>query len=282
MAKTKRKTQLVAVPDDESKEIAAYLEETGAAKGTENFDKSDVTIPRIKIAQDLTKEVKDNLLEVGDLFLNISGQRLAAYGEPLEIIPIAVSKEFIMWPDETEGLSGPLARAKLTILEDNTRVYAWDKPGITVEVNVGGVSKQKYSLGETITPEQGLDAWGSKIKGDKESGKAATVHHNYIVVLPEHDNMICAFSLSRTQVKRARAFNALLDTGSLPIYVRKYIVYTDTETGGKFTWPNVRFKPNGRVTELEAVKFFKGIADGFATEDWVVADQAEATEEGEF
>ena len=125
-----------------------------------------------------------------------------------------------------------------------------------------------------IVSDQGLDAWGSEVPDDSSSGKAATAHYNYVVSLPDFDDMIVAFSLSKTQAKRARDLNALISLSKLPMFGRIFTAETDTEAKGDDTWANIKFKPAGVVADPAAYALFKGMNKGFATDGFTV-DQSD-------
>lgn len=257
----------VALPD--------FLQGKTGYTGVEDIDKGDVTVPRIKIGQAMSAEVKDGDVEEGDLYLNITGEVLAAKGTPLEFIPIARSKEYILWRDRNFEGGGIMARAKRGLLDTGDVVYFWDKPNQTFENKVKGAVKVKWTTEDYLVPDEGLDAWGSEIPGDKESNKAAIAHHNYVVALPQLGNMIAAFSLSKTQAKRAKDLNAMLRLANLPMYARIFTATTDMETSDGNTWANVKFKPKG-VLQCEAdFVMFEEMHNGYRSDGFVV-DQSDA------
>lgn len=275
MAKRK---QAIAVKD-QSSEIDAFLGKTfGGRTGTEDMDSSDITIPRIKVAQAMSEEVKAGDMKEGDIFLNITGEVLAKAGEALDVVILLYSKEYMLWADRKDTAhEGIMARAR-SIRIDGRLVYGWDKPNQTFETKIDGRTKVKWHTEQYLVPEEGLDSWGSQIPGDTDSGKAATVHHNYIVALPGFENLVAAFSLSKSQVKRAKDLNATLSMGSLPLCARQFTVVTEQEKNDHGSFANIRFRPNGRVESLEALKAYADIQIGFEGTDWRVDDAQESEE----
>lgn len=273
---SKKESTEVAVKDDAS--VPAFLNEDLGYTGAEDIDATDITIPQIKIGQGTSAEVKAGEIEEGDLFLNVTGEVLAKAGEPLRLTPIARSKEYLLWRDRNFEGGGVMARAKRTIVEGDVR-YIWNKPGETFENRIGGKIKVSWTTeAEGLIPEQGLDAWGSEIPTDEDSGKAATAHHNYVVALPDHGNMIAAFSLSRTQVKAAKDFNAMIRMANLPMFARVFIATTYDQSGGENTWKNLKFKPVGVLQDKSIYDMFKGMHEHYAGKGFNV-DQEKGQDE---
>ncbi len=171
-----------------------------------------------------------------------------------------VGKEYILWRDRDDQ-GGIFARARRAETKDGIR-YAWDKPNQEFTHKVGGKVKVTWKTGKYVE-EDGLGDWGSEIPGDKESKIAATAHHNIIVALPTHGDLIAAFSLSKSQSKRAKDFNAMLKLSSAPIFARLFNATTEEETNGENRYQNVRMSPNGFVSDKAAFENFKNMALGF-------------------
>jgi hypothetical protein len=264
----------------ESGAVPAYLNQYRGATGAENIDTTDITIPRIKVAQGTSEEVKAGLMKEGDLFLNITGEVLAPAGQALRVIPIHISKEFILWNDLKDG-GGILARANR---EPGSSNYAWDKPYTDFEVKLDGKLKVKWSTKKYCGTDKNspdpelvdtLGAWGSEIPDDAESKIAATAHHNYVVSLPDFGDLVAAFSLSRSGAKRARDFNAMLNLSDAPIFSRVFAVTTENETNKqKQIYKNVRFRPAGFVQTEESFKKYQTFAKRFSTLRYTV-DQSD-------
>ena len=207
MAKAAKKSTAVAVASRTAFAVAKTTPDRvkgyKGPLGTENIDSADVTIPRLKIAQSLTPEVKDGKLDEGALFLNVTGQPVWKKGDDaLPLIILSQAKEHILWRPREDNGGGILARAK-PVRKDGVTRYRWDKPNQSFEVKVGGKVKVVWKTKEYID-QDGLAEWGSEIPGDKESGIAATAHHNYVVLLPTHNNVVAAVSMSRAGVKKAK------------------------------------------------------------------------------
>jgi len=260
--------------------LPAFLQEYEGKTYAEDIDNDDVTIPRIKLAQGLTPEVKAGDVKDGSLFLNVSGEVLALPGVKLRFIPVAKGKEFILWnPTRGEGI---MARARPTQHGGRTR-YEWDKKDSAFEVKFKDGPKVTWKT-KTYVDENGMDKWGSRIPGDDDSGPAATAHFNYVVVLPDHGNMVAALSLSRSQVKRAKDLNALFKMGNLPFFARYFEVETTGEKNDDGDYFNYKFVPAGVLEDANLFTHCKAMHDGFVESGYTVDqsddDDSEATDAG--
>lgn len=232
-------------------DVPDYLRDYQGPTGSENIDTKDVNIPRLKLGQGLTPEVKDKLVEDGDFFHSITKEVLAPVGKSLIVIPVAYVKEYILWNDINAG-GGIFARANRVVMPNGEIKYAWDKPGQTFETKVKGVVAVKWKTGQYIE-DDGLGEFGSAIPGDKDSQPAATAHFNYIVALPERGYEILAASLSRTATKTAKDWNQMLKMGSTPMFARQFNLFAkpdQNDQGQKFF--NYGVTPCGFLQDADA------------------------------
>lgn len=244
-AVAKRRSSSSAVAE----KLPSYLSDYNGPKGTEGIQSEDISVPRLKIGQSMTPQVKEGVVADGDLFINVTGRKVWSPGDPpLPAIIIAQSKEIILWRDQLDSGGGVLARAKPERQEDGSVRYRWDKPNQKFENKIGGKSKVVWET-KTYVDENGLNTWGSEIPGDKDSGIAATDHHNYLVILPTVDHVLVALSLSRTGVKIAKNLNAALKMGSAPMWSRVWHLSTVDETSDDFKYKNLKIDPAGYIPE---------------------------------
>jgi hypothetical protein len=230
-------------------ELPDFMKEYQGPKGTENFGAEDVSIPRLKLAQSLTPEVKDGDADDGDFIHNITKEIIAKAGEPIRIIPIAMSKNYILWRDRKNNGGGIFARATRVVTPQGVR-YAWDKPFTEFEDKIDGKTPVKYKTARFID-EDGLNQWGTQIPNNPESGPAATEHYNYIVILPDRNYEMIAISLSRTANRKAKDLNAMLKRGSAPAFGRVFELRSIEDSRGSDKFYNWEFKPAGYVQDPE-------------------------------
>jgi hypothetical protein len=281
MSKTQAKKQEVAVmkPNAVAKvdaNLPAYLQGYQGPTGAEGIETTDLVIPRIKLGQSMTAEVKEGIVEEGELFLNLTKEVLAQADASLPLVPLWRGKEFILWRPQEDNGGGILARAK-PVVENGITRYKWDKPNQSFEVKVGGKIKVTWKTKNYID-EDGLDQWGSEIPGDNESGIAATAHHNYIVALPTKDDMVAALSLAKSQVKKAKNFNSLLKLGSAPMWARVFNTHiVDEQRSATEKYKNLDLKPAGFVSE-DAFQRYADMAKSFQKAAFVI-DQTDEDQE---
>ena len=256
---------------EDNNAVPAFLKDYQGPTGSEQIEHDDVSVPRLKLAQGMSQEVKDGHMKEGDLYVNLTGEVVAAKGEELRVIVVARGKEFILWKDRKQG-GGIFTRAHRVEVDGAVR-YRWDNPGEIFEHKIGGKIPVKWTTAEFIE-DDGLGEWGSEIPGDATSGIAATAHFNYVVVLPDYDNMVCALSLSRSQAKRAKDLNGILKLSSLPIFSRYFKLTSEEESKDDQTYANYRFRPAGTIQEEELFLYTKGLFEDFSETGFKVDQSA--------
>lgn len=275
MKKAKKSETLPAVKEEvPTSNLPAYLAGYTGPTGTEGIESDDIALPRIKIGQDMTPAVQNKELVRGDLYLNITSEKIVGPGEKLEVVLLARNKEYILWRPQQDNGGGILARARPVQTPKGVR-YAWDKPNQSFEVKIGGKAKVIWKT-KTYIDEDNLDQWGSEVPGDKDSGKAATAHHNYVVAMPS-TGALAAFSLAKSQDKKAKALNAMLKQSSAPMWARKFNVWTvDDKDDAGHEFKNIEFRPNGFVTP-EQFAAYNDMAQGFAGRNFTADEPEEAS-----
>lgn len=282
------KAQEVAKVDETSNAVEVYDYGSYAGAGSNQIENTDVTIPRLKLVQAMTPEAKDASLGVGegDLIHSITKEVLYKRGTPhvLIAVPIAYSKEFVLWRDRKMG-GGIMNRAR-RVLDPKTHNhyrYRWDITNADFEDKLDGKLAVKYHCNEYID-EDGLSLWGTQIPGDKTSGPAATETHNFIMALPGHDWMVIALSLSRTAAKKAKDLNYMIKTQTerrIPMFALRFGLSTVMESKDSNTWANYLFKPAGLVKPDDPnFEYLAKMYENFQTTKYTVDvgdDEAPAT-----
>lgn len=231
----------VAVPD--------YLKGYAGPSGTENIDTQDINVPRLKLAQGLTPEVKDGLVRDGDMFHSITKQVLIPQGHAGIVIPVAYVKEYILWKDMQDG-GGIFARAK-RVIEDGAVRYKWDKPNSEFKHKVRGVMSVTWRT-KGYVDEDGLGNFGSSVPSEPDSVPAANEHLNYVFMLPDMGQQLVAVSFSRTATRVAKDLNAMLKMGTAPMFSRQFTLSSVPQTndaGQQFF--NYAMRPAGFVPNAQ-------------------------------
>lgn len=298
---TARKTSEADQPEKNQQQAVAPRAEAGAPVpflrdytgpiGHEGIQNEDVAIPRLKIAQSMTDEVKDGKLVEGEIFINVSGESVWKPGDdPLPVHIVAQSKEYALWrPRKDPAGDGILARAR-PVRQNGVVRYKWDKPNTSFDVRTAqGRIAVTWSTKEFID-EDGLDQWGSEIPGNADSGCAATETHNYLLMIPSKGNFVVAAALARSAVKVARNLNALIKMGppKIPVPLRRFLVTTVEETGGDnerycnwhFTTGGTLIDDHGNLLDATSMDFAKSamqVFQNYQTRSYVV-DQSDNAE----
>lgn len=250
-----------------------------AGMGQETIESDDIFMPRLKLGQAMSPEVKDGILNEGDLFNSVTGEIICPAGEKIPAIVVMRNKEYILWDDRKGDDRGMLARAQRVMVNDQPR-YAWNKPNETFEVKVDGKTKVKYKLGKFID-EDGLNEWGTQLPGNQESPPAVNEHQNFILALPDRDFELIAVSMSRTSVGVAKKLLTSLKMGSAAIFERQYELGSFIDNRGENKFANYQFSPGWTPVEEETAdkmaEAFKGLAGKVINVDQSQDDEGQSS-----
>jgi hypothetical protein len=250
MAKSPKQEVAPITPRSGAVDVPDWMKEY-QGEGQQDINRDDILMPRLKLGQSMTPEVKDGLAKEGDFIHSITKEVLCAAGDILPIIPITYAKEYILWYDRKGPHGGGLAaRARRTPVVGGIVRYMWDKPNTVFEDKLEGKIQVRYQTARFID-EDHLGDWGSQIPGDKESGPAATETHNYVVMLPTFNYDMIALSLSRTANRKAKEFNSMLKMGTVPTYARIYKLASVPDQSGDNKFANYAFSGFELVRDQE-------------------------------
>jgi len=250
--------------------IALEQANKGTQKIEDNFDSSDIVIPRVKLLQTQSKEL-ENFEEARAGNFWHTGFDISL-GEALNFIVCARRKRYILTAPLEDG-QGVLARA-----DD---FLNWDRTG-SWNVKIKGVKNPvKWEITSLNVEESGLAKWGSFNPDDEDSPPAATMFYDYLIILPDfREYGPCVLSLARTQIRKARkGLNdkiALHGSAGRPLQAIKFNVKPVKEEGPSGSYLNVQFSGNGFSTEDEFMTAlsFKGMLETHG-----IADEVGAAEE---
>ncbi len=215
-------------------------------RGSENIGAKDVEVPRITLLQSLSPEVTDGDQKPGEFYHSIAEITL---GKELKIIPVFVSKRYLLWKPRHEG-GGILARA-----DDGVH---WSPPDaeFTVKPIKGSQDVAIWKTAPTVK-ESGLAEWGSSLPKDPDSQPAATEMYVYVCVLPDHPELSpCVVTLQRGALIQARKFNGKIKARekTIPAYGQVYSMSTNMDDTGAGEYHNYRFKMDGFVQDEDTFK----------------------------
>lgn len=224
------------------------LEAEAAAKGRaaqqqDNFDQSDVALPRIKLLQATSKEIEAfDTAKAGHFWhtgLDIS------LGETLDFVVASRNKKYLLVAPLEDG-QGILARAD--------HFTTWDRLGKWSVKKKGHKDPLIWEITDKNVVKSGLDQWGTSIADDENSPPAATLFYDYLIFLPDRMDLGPAiFTATRSSISRAKkGLNDKIklhgDNGR-PMQSIVFRATVTKETGDEGDYKNVRFSQNGFAEE---------------------------------
>lgn len=185
------KTDVALAKDTSS--LPAYLQDT-SFRNEDNFDASDVVIPRIKLLQGTSPELETHDEAKKGLFWH-SGMDVPL-GTELKFIVADRRKKYLLSAPLNDG-QGVLARA------DDAKT--WNTLG-KWQVSLKNIKEPvTWEIKDKDVIKSGLTQWGTMNPNDEDSPPAATLFYDYLVYLPDHPDLgMAVISLSRSQVKKAK------------------------------------------------------------------------------
>lgn len=180
-------------PKDDS-QLPTYLQRYGQVQDDDNFDSSDVVLPRIKLLQGISGEIETfDDAKAGRFWhtgLDIS------LGDNFRFVVADRRKKYLLSAPIEDG-QGVLARA------DDAKT--WDRLG-SWNVKIKGVKQPvTWEITDLDVAKSGLAGWGTYNPDDEDSPPAATLFYDYLVLLPDYPDLGPAvLSLARSQIKTAK------------------------------------------------------------------------------
>jgi hypothetical protein len=260
------KTTAVATTGGDE-QLPAFLKGYGNVVNEDNFDSSDVVIPKIKLLQGLSKEV--------EAFDDAKAGRFwhtgldMSLGESMRFVVADRRKKFLLTAPLADG-QGILARA------DDAKT--WDRHG-KWQVKIKGLKDPvTWEIKDRDILKSGLTEWGTMIPGDENSPPAATLFYDYLVFLPDHlDLGPAVISLARSQIKKAKkGLNdkiKLHGTNGRPMQALIFEAKSVEESGDEGPYKNWQFTGSGFVQD-EAL-FKMALEHKGALADVKIADEAD-------
>lgn len=189
------KSNVPAVAGKEEQQLPAYLQGNNTyMRPEDNFDSSDVVIPRIKLLQGISPEITAfDAARVGNFWH--SGMDIDL-GPSIKFVIADRRKKFLLSAPLEDG-QGVLARA-----ED---ALTWDRLGKWTVKQKGVKQPVTWEIKDFDLEKSGLAKWGTYNPDDEQSGPAATMFYDYLVFMPDHlDLGPAVISLARSSIKKAK------------------------------------------------------------------------------
>jgi hypothetical protein len=183
----------VAVVPPKTDQLPAYLQgEKVLSK--DNFDASDVVLPRIKLLQGISPEITAHDSAKAGEFWH-SGMDISL-GSSINFVIADRRKKYLLSAPLEDG-QGVLARA-----DD---AMTWDRLG-KWQVKIKGVKTPvTWEIASLDLAESGLAKWGTFNPDDEDSPPAATMFYDYLVFMPDHlDLGPSIISLARSSIRSAK------------------------------------------------------------------------------
>lgn len=189
---TKTTTEVAVATKDDS-QLPAYLQNTQAVN-EDNFDSSDVVIPRIKLLQGLSSEIEQyDSAKSGNFWHTGLDMDL---GPEIKFVIADRRKKYLLQAPLADG-QGILARS------DDAKT--WDKLG-KWQIKIKGIKNPvTWEVTDLDVEKSGLTQWGTSNPDDEDSPPAATLFYDYLVYLPDHPDLgMSVISLARSAIRPAK------------------------------------------------------------------------------
>ena len=241
--------EVAVAPTPDNSQLPAYLQNSGV-KNHDNFDTSDVVIPRVKLLQGLSPELEQfNEAKTGHFWHTGLDLNL---GTELKFVVVDRRKKFLLQASIQDG-QGILARA------DDAKT--WDKKGKWQVKIKGQKNPVTWEITDLDVEASGMTKWGTSIPDDENSPPAATLFYDYLVFLPDHMDLGPAvISLARSQIKKAKkGLNdkiAMHGNNGRPMQALTFVATSVDETSDGQTYKNWQFRSGGFVQDEAMFKQF--------------------------
>lgn len=188
------KTDLAVKPTTDEAQLPAYLQNAGPVHQEDNFDNSDVVIPRIKLLQGTSPELEAFDTAKNGLFWHTGFDM--PLGNEIRFVAADRRKKFLLQAPLTDG-QGILARA------DDAKT--WNTTGKWQVKFKDRKQPVEWEITDLDVAKSGLTEWGTQFPDDKDSPPAATLFYDYLVFLPDYPDLgMAVISLARSSIRKAK------------------------------------------------------------------------------
>lgn len=244
--------------------LPAYLQGYAGPQTNTTMDNDDRIVPRIKLLQAISPELKAfEAAKEGLFWHSILNQPL---GSELRFIIAMARKSYVLFAPRGD---------ERTILARSADGKTWDRPNESFEVKVKGVAKSITWETKGSVAESGLANFGTSIPGDPQSAPAATLVYEYLVYMPDHSDCSPALiSLSRSGIKRGKDLNSKMSlrSATAPQYAQIYRAVVTEEQSAEGTYNGWSFKSDGLASEAD-FNAVVGLAKSFEQTSYRASDE---------
>lgn len=271
MAKAKEVVKVAAADS----ELPDYLRTMERVRDKDNFDQSDLVMPRIKLLQGTSPEVETyDKAHSGEFW---HGGFDMPLGKELRFVVCARNKKML--------LVAPIHN-KMGVLARSNDCKTWDRIG-KWEVSLNSKKPKDLTTWEIKSQrveESGVNEWGSSDPDDENSPPAATLFYDYLVLLPDHlDYGPAVLSLARSQIKRGK--KGLNDKITLhrnagrPMQALIFLAEPTVEQGVAGSYYNLQIRQDGFAPKevYEQARQFSEAYQDFKVADETSTDDVEET-----
>ena len=237
MSKALTKTVETKEISEKSNQILPdYLIDTKVSNnGLEGLDATDYKLPRIKLLQALSPEVKSFPgVARPDTFWH-DGANISL-GNSFKFVPALASKKVALWAPRASG-------GKLLAFSSNG--VNWDTGGMQkFQVMPKDTKKTVTYFTNKDVRLSNLLEWGSSDPEDEKSAPAATLIYEYLCHLPDHPGLSPSiFGVYKTAIINAKQLNTRLLMSRQPSCAQLVECFAEMKFSDKDTWsvPNYRW-----------------------------------------
>ena len=238
---TKTKTEVATKPVDETM-LPAYLRGL-KIENDDNFDSSDIVLPRIKLLQGLSPEIEQFDEAKSGMFWHTGLD-----------ISLGTSIKFAIGDRRKKYLlQAPIADGQ-GILSRSDDAITWSNLGSWSVKIKGQKNPVTWKIESLDVAESGLTEWGTSVVDDENSPPAATLFYDYLVLLPDFPDLgPSIMSLARSGIKKAKkGLNdkiAMHKNNGRPMQALLFTADSVEETSDDGPFKNWMFKSAGFVQD---------------------------------
>lgn len=249
---------------ESSDSLPDFLKDYRGPKTNTTMENEDRIVPRIKLLQAISPELKAfDAAKEGLFWHSILNEPL---GKELRFVVIMARKSYVLFAPRGDDRM---------ILARSANGKTWDRPNETFEVKVKGVAKPVIWETKGSVAESGLANFGTSIPGDPQSPPAATLVYDYLVYLPDHPECSPALiSLSRSGIRRGKDLNSkiTLRAATAPQYVQLYKAVVTEEQSAEGGYNGWSFKSDG-LANADDFRTVLALAASFENASFKASDE---------